>query len=247
MAKKYVLIVDDDPDLVETVAMLLESKGYEVGKAYDGIEGEESIKKRRPDVVVLDVMMPRKDGYKLCKELKSQQVDPGHPRHPPHRGGRGGVHHHLYPRRGHVHRGRGFHPQAGGCQDPGGGGGAAPVISWSLSAAHANQPSPGKGSCRSCPGKIFFRPGVAPGHRARSGYQWAGISRYEAPGGGTEGHRGRRLPGLVLPQGGDSVWAPRSPNPWPKTKSTSPSSPMLPGTAPRSASPRPKGKPPWPA
>jgi DNA-binding response OmpR family regulator len=71
MAKKYVLIVDDDPDLVETVAMLLESKGYEVGKAYDGIE--ESIKKRRPDVVVLDVMMPRKDGYKLCKELKSNK------------------------------------------------------------------------------------------------------------------------------------------------------------------------------
>ncbi len=73
MAKKYVLIVDDDPDLVETVAMLLESKGYEVGKAYDGIEGEESIKKRRPDVLVLDVMMPRKDGYKLCKELKANK------------------------------------------------------------------------------------------------------------------------------------------------------------------------------
>jgi DNA-binding response OmpR family regulator len=73
MAKKYILIVDDDPDLVETVAMLLESKGYEVGKAYDGIEGEESIKKRRPDVLVLDVMMPRKDGYKLCKELKSNK------------------------------------------------------------------------------------------------------------------------------------------------------------------------------
>jgi len=73
MAKKYILIVDDDPDLVETVAMLLESKGYEVGKAYDGIEGEEAIKKRRPDVLVLDVMMPRKDGYKLCKEIKSNK------------------------------------------------------------------------------------------------------------------------------------------------------------------------------
>jgi DNA-binding response OmpR family regulator len=73
MAKKYVLIVDDDPDLVETVSMLLESKGYEVGKAYDGIEGEEAIKKRRPDVLVLDVMMPRKDGYTLCKELKANK------------------------------------------------------------------------------------------------------------------------------------------------------------------------------
>lgn len=73
MSAKYVLIVDDDPDLVETVSMMLESKGFEVGKAYDGIEGEEAIKKRRPDVLVLDVMMPRKNGYELCKELKSNK------------------------------------------------------------------------------------------------------------------------------------------------------------------------------
>jgi len=73
MSAKYVLIVDDDPDLVETVSMMLESKGYEVGKAYDGVEGEEAIKQRRPDVLVLDVMMPRKNGYQLCKELKSNK------------------------------------------------------------------------------------------------------------------------------------------------------------------------------
>jgi len=73
MAKKYVLIVDDDPDLVETVSMMLEHKGYEVGKAYDGIEGEEAIKKRQPDVLILDVMMPRKNGYQLCQELKSNK------------------------------------------------------------------------------------------------------------------------------------------------------------------------------
>lgn len=73
MAGKYVLIVDDDPDMVETVGMMLESKGYEVGKAYDGIEGEESVKQRRPDVLVLDVMMPRKNGYVLCAELKKNK------------------------------------------------------------------------------------------------------------------------------------------------------------------------------
>jgi DNA-binding response OmpR family regulator len=73
MADKYILVVDDDPDLVETVAMMLESKGCEVGRAYDGIEGEESIKKRRPDLIILDVMMPRKDGYELCAELKANQ------------------------------------------------------------------------------------------------------------------------------------------------------------------------------
>lgn len=70
MGKRYILVVDDDPDFVETVCMMLESKGYEVGKAYDGIEGEDSIKKRRPDLLVLDVMMPRKNGYVLCSELK---------------------------------------------------------------------------------------------------------------------------------------------------------------------------------
>ncbi len=70
MSKKYVLVVDDDPDLVETVGLMLESNNYEVGKAYDGIEAEASIKSRRPDLVILDVMMPRKDGYKLCAELK---------------------------------------------------------------------------------------------------------------------------------------------------------------------------------
>jgi DNA-binding response OmpR family regulator len=74
MGSKYVLIVDDDPDMVETVGMMLESKGYEVGKAYDGVEGEESIKQRRPDLVVLDVMMPRKNGYVLCAELKKDKA-----------------------------------------------------------------------------------------------------------------------------------------------------------------------------
>ena len=63
--KRYILVVDDDPDLVETISIMLESNGFEVGKAYDGIEGEDAIKQRRPDLIILDVMMPRKDGYKL--------------------------------------------------------------------------------------------------------------------------------------------------------------------------------------
>lgn len=73
MPNPYILVVDDDPDLVETVAMMLESKGCEVGRAYDGVEGEESIKERRPDLIILDVMMPRKDGYVLCAELKAEE------------------------------------------------------------------------------------------------------------------------------------------------------------------------------
>ena len=42
-----------------------------MGMAYDGIEAEEAIKKRRPDLIILDIMMPRKDGYVLCAELKA--------------------------------------------------------------------------------------------------------------------------------------------------------------------------------
>ena len=74
MSGKYILVVDDDPDLVETVAMMLESKGCEIGRAYDGVEGLESIRQRAPDLVVLDVMMPRKDGYQLCAELKADKA-----------------------------------------------------------------------------------------------------------------------------------------------------------------------------
>ncbi|MFP4036295.1 MAG: PleD family two-component system response regulator [Desulfobacteraceae bacterium] len=73
MSQKYILVVDDDPDLVETLAMMLESKGCEVGRAYDGVEGEAAIKERRPDLIILDIMMPRKDGYVLCSELKASE------------------------------------------------------------------------------------------------------------------------------------------------------------------------------
>jgi len=67
---KLVLVVDDDTDLVEMVAMKLESENFRVAKAYDGIEAMDRIKEERPALVILDVMMPRKDGYTLCDELK---------------------------------------------------------------------------------------------------------------------------------------------------------------------------------
>jgi len=69
--KKYILVVDDDPDLVESVSMKLESHNFAVEKAYDGVEALEKIKVKQPDLVLLDVMMPRKNGYDLCNELKS--------------------------------------------------------------------------------------------------------------------------------------------------------------------------------
>jgi len=70
MAKR-ILIVDDDPDLVNAVTMILKSKKYEVAAAYDGNEGLAKAKTENPDLIVLDVMMPGKDGYTVCKELKA--------------------------------------------------------------------------------------------------------------------------------------------------------------------------------
>jgi len=69
--KQLILVVDDDPDLVESVSMKLESKDFRVAKAYDGIEAMDRIKEERPALIILDVMMPRKNGYELCDELKS--------------------------------------------------------------------------------------------------------------------------------------------------------------------------------
>lgn len=69
--KQLILVVDDDPDLVESVSMKLESEGFRVAKAYDGIEAMDRIKEERPALIILDVMMPRKNGYELCDELKS--------------------------------------------------------------------------------------------------------------------------------------------------------------------------------
>ena len=68
--KKLILVVDDEADLVDMVALKLESLNYRTAKAYDGIDAWEKIKAERPDLMILDVMMPRKDGYELCREVK---------------------------------------------------------------------------------------------------------------------------------------------------------------------------------
>jgi CheY-like chemotaxis protein len=68
--KKLVLVVDDDPDLVEAVSLKLESEDLRVAKAYDGIQAWQRIKEERPDLIILDVMMPKKNGYQVCDEIK---------------------------------------------------------------------------------------------------------------------------------------------------------------------------------
>lgn len=68
--KKKILLVDDDPDFVEAVKVIVESGGYEVKVAYDGKEGLEAVEEDKPDLIVLDVMMPVMNGHEACARLK---------------------------------------------------------------------------------------------------------------------------------------------------------------------------------
>ena len=65
-----VLVIDDEPDLVEMMKMALEGQ-FEVIVAYDGKEGVAKARAERPDAIVLDIMMPEKDGFTACRELKA--------------------------------------------------------------------------------------------------------------------------------------------------------------------------------
>jgi CheY-like chemotaxis protein len=70
-AKKTVLIIDDEPDIVTYLGLLLENQGYAVISALDGQEGLDLAKRERPDLVCLDIMMPRKTGVALYGEMKA--------------------------------------------------------------------------------------------------------------------------------------------------------------------------------
>jgi len=71
--KKLILLVDDDPDFVEAVRVIVENGGYEVTVAYDGQEGLEAVAERKPDLIVLDVMMPVMNGHEACAKLKGSK------------------------------------------------------------------------------------------------------------------------------------------------------------------------------
>jgi two-component system alkaline phosphatase synthesis response regulator PhoP len=71
--KKRILVIDDEPDFAAIVQSNLKKEGFEVDVAYDGVEGLEKVKQTPPDAIVLDVMMPEKDGYEVCSELKQDE------------------------------------------------------------------------------------------------------------------------------------------------------------------------------
>jgi two-component system alkaline phosphatase synthesis response regulator PhoP len=71
--KKRILLVDDEPDFCSIVQGQLEKEGFEVELAYNGVEGLKKIRENPPDAIILDVMMPEKDGYEVCGELKADE------------------------------------------------------------------------------------------------------------------------------------------------------------------------------
>ena len=69
MAKK-ILLVDDDPDIREALTMILESRGYQIVTACDGIECLAALRAEEPDLMIIDLLMPKMDGFALLKELE---------------------------------------------------------------------------------------------------------------------------------------------------------------------------------
>lgn len=68
--KNKILVIEDEPDLREGIRVILERGNYEVIVAADGKEGLDKARKEYPDLIVLDLMMPKVDGYKVCRLLK---------------------------------------------------------------------------------------------------------------------------------------------------------------------------------
>ena len=70
MNPKKILVVDDEADLVETVRFPLEMEGYHVLVSYNGEDALSQARKENPDLILLDLMLPKLDGYKVCRLLK---------------------------------------------------------------------------------------------------------------------------------------------------------------------------------
>ncbi|HZZ82747.1 MAG TPA: response regulator [Gemmataceae bacterium] len=76
MAAKTILIIDDDRDLVQGLRAVLESRGYRIVTAHDGVAGLSVADKERPDLVLVDMMMPRKSGFLVLEALKAKGDGP---------------------------------------------------------------------------------------------------------------------------------------------------------------------------
>jgi len=68
---RKILVIDDDPDILEALTTVLESQGYQVATARDGVEGLDRLRAENTDLIILDLIMPRMDGFAMYKMLKN--------------------------------------------------------------------------------------------------------------------------------------------------------------------------------
>jgi len=72
--QKKILIVDDDKEICETIERVLAEEGYKVFKAYNGKEALEKVIEKMPDLIILDILMPKLNGYAVCRKLRQNDV-----------------------------------------------------------------------------------------------------------------------------------------------------------------------------
>ena len=76
MMDTKLLIIDDDPNICDMLKLYFENEGYKVKTVNDGVEGVTYFKMYEPDLVLLDIMMPRKDGWQVCREIREVSSKP---------------------------------------------------------------------------------------------------------------------------------------------------------------------------
>jgi len=74
VSRKRVLIVDDEPFILKSLAFVLKKEGFDVDTASNGLEAMERIQKEKPDLVFLDIMMPKMNGLELCQWMRNDPV-----------------------------------------------------------------------------------------------------------------------------------------------------------------------------
>ncbi len=73
---KKILIVDDEKNIVDIIAFNLKKEGYKILRAADGVEGVKLTMEENPDLILLDIMMPKMDGYEACKKIREKKNTP---------------------------------------------------------------------------------------------------------------------------------------------------------------------------
>ena len=78
--KKKLLLIEDDEDIGALVKLQAEISGYRMHVEVDGVNGFLAVQREKPDLVILDVMLPGQNGYDVCRKIKNKVLIPHHPR-----------------------------------------------------------------------------------------------------------------------------------------------------------------------